>query len=937
MDKQNGSEKKTGELQHILLLVALVAVLCAFVYGGFLSGGKFYAYTDMGSDTYNSYWPGYSYFVDLYKSGQFSFWNFEEGLGTSVFTNSAFAFDPFISMFLPFSKQALPYVLIYAAVLKILLAGLFFYAYLSLFAFKPYAKMIGSLLFAFSGYMVLGGQHYPAATLMVFMPALFYLYERLALRPTRLIAVMFVFTVAAFLVFCIYYVYMVCLLMPLYVAFRLFTSHRSLYKDLIIRPTLFALLGAGLGAVFVFPTLYVYLTCPRVSGSFASAPVFALDSIVNYQAVVSRLFSNNMAFSMDFYGYDPLLYTGLITLLFVPQCFFYGRVRDRAACAVGCLIVIACLVFPYFRIVMNGFSQVSYRWTFFVVVCALVVCTKGIDHLVAGTGIHRKTLIATALLLLALLAALIMRLDNVSGVTRLWDVLDYGVAGVIVLLYCGLLLCVNRTGRGMKLLKLGLVVLVVADLAWASYRIVNHRDTVSPDIIQKRQGYFDYTGDAIRYLESIDRGLYRVDRSFLSVFLRDSLAHRYKGVHGANSLNHPGYIEFNQELDIPFGLGSVCYIAGFWSRQNLQTLVGVKYYLAKKGHAVPYGYERIYGTGDITVYQNMHALPLGFAYDAYIDYESFSRLENHQKDEALLKAFVSDRSKADPVHLSKLSAADLGNYCLRQDISLLPGRADAVVHGVPDSSFENAFPEKIVIMASNESPVIDITVRAGAYAAGETALNLRMFIECDHSSDAVLSWKKPGEEFAAARSLDVQLRKGLFPYNFGDVSGAINHHALQLDGAGAYDLRLLLRDVSGRIVMRDVAISARYPADMGGYVEDILKLQGRALAIQQYGSDYLRGVIQMDRPGLLFLSIPYDEGWGATVDGRETETEKVNIGFTGIRLDAGHHTVELRYVPPWMLAGKMVSLLSAVILFLICLLQKSRRLIFNEHAESKTF
>ena len=937
MIKLLDNAKKTGELKHIILLVFLLVVLCAFVYGDFLSGGKFYAYTDTGRDTYNNYLPVYSYFTDVYRSGQFSFWNFEEGLGTSVFTNSALAFDPFIIMFLPFCKQTLPYVLIYAAVLKILLAVLFFYAYLSLFAFKPYAKMIGSLLFAFNGYMVLAGQHYPAATLMVFTPVLLYMYERLALRPTRLVVVMFVFTVSALLVFCPYYAYMVCVLMPLYVVVRLFTSHRSVYKDLIIRPTVFALLGAGLGAVFVFPTLYVYLTCPRVSGSFASAPVFALDSIANYQAVASRLFSNNMAFSMNFFGYDPLLYAGLITLLLVPQCFFYGRVRDRAACAVGCLIVLACLVFPYCRIVMNGFNHVTYRWTFFVVVCAIVVGTKGVDHLIAGAGIHRKTLIATTLLLLALLAALIMRLDNVAGVTRLSDVLDYGVAGVIILLYCGLLLCVNRTGRGMKLLKLGLAVLVVVDLAWASYRIVNCRDTVSPDIIQKRQGYFDYTGDVMRYLESIDRGLYRVDRSFLSVSWRDSLAHRYKGVQAANSLNQPGYIEFNQALDIPFPIGSICNIAGFGSRQNLQTLVGVKYFLAKKGHAVPYGYERIYGTGDITVYQNMHALPLGFAYDAYIDYESFSRLENHQKDEALLKAFVPDRSKADPVHLSKLSAADLSNYCFRQDISLLPGRVDAVVHGVPDSSFENAFPEKIVIQASHESPVIDITVGPGAYALCGTALNLRMLIECDLASDAVLYWKKPGEEFAAARSLDVQLRKRLFLYNFGDVTGAINHHALQLDGAGAYDLRLLLRDVSGQIVIRNVAISARYPADMGGYVEDVLKLQGRALAIQQYGSDYLRGDIRLDHPGLLFLSIPYDEGWWATVDGRETETEKVNIGFTGIRLDAGHHTVELRYVPPWMKAGKIVSLLSAVILFLICLLQKPRRLIFNEHVESKAF
>ena len=124
---------------------------------------------------------------------------------------------------------------------------------------------------------------------------------------------------------------------------------------------------------------------------------------------------------------------------------------------------------------------------------------------------------------------------------------------------------------------------------------------------------------------------------------------------------------------------------------------------------------------------------------------------------------------------------------------------------------------------------------------------------------------------------------------------------------------------------------------MEAYAHDVLKLQGRALNIQQYGSDYLRGDIQMDRPGLLFFSIPYDAGWGATVDGRETETEKVNIGFTGIRLDAGHHAVELRYVPPWMKAGKIVSLLSAAVLLVIFLRLKPRRAFLNKCAQSRAF
>ncbi|MBM4310596.1 MAG: YfhO family protein [Deltaproteobacteria bacterium] len=915
MVKLTGSAIKTEDCKHIILLIVLVALLCSVVYGGFLSGRKFYAYTDVGSDTYNNYWPAYSYFVDVYKTGTFGFWNFEEGLGTSIFTNSDLVFDPFILLFLPFDKTTLPFVLVYAAVLKILLAALFFYIYLSQFSIQPYAKMIGALLYAFNGYMILTGQHYHAATLMVFMPAYLYLYERLALRPTRLVAFMYAVTLAVFLIFCIYYVYFVCLLMPLYILFRWLSSERGTFKDFIIRPALFSCIGAGLGAFLVFPTLYVYLTCPRVSGSLSGANIFSLDSAANYYAVLSRFFSNNAAFSKHLHWYDPALYCGLITLLIVPQIVWHGRIRDRLICGLGFCIVCAALVFPYFRIVMNGFSHTTYRWSFFVILCAIAVGAKALDHLVRTGNVHKKTLAATALVLFSLLAAVILRL-NAYGSGR--DLLDYGAAGVIIALYCGVFMCMSRAGM-MPLLKTLLVLLVAVELAWASYRIVNDRETVSPDSINNRQGYYDYTSDAIAYLRSIDDGFYRVDRSFMSVFLRDSLLHRYMGLQAANSMNHPSYIEFNCAVDVPSLYGTFCYLPGFWSRQNLQTLTGVKYFLAKKGHAVPFGYEYMHTAGDIDIFENRHALPLGFVYDACIDHATFSRLENHQKDEVLLKAFVAEPGTPVPAHVSNVSSEEPTNYLYRKEVPFLPGQFDVAIHGVPEASVDNALPATISIRAFDESPVLDFSTQPISGTPGEAFLNIRMGIECDHAADAVLYWKKPTEEFSSDRSVDVRIKKGWYAYNFGDSVGTLSHFngAIRLDCSEPHDVRLVIKNVRGNVTVDKLAITARYPRNMLPYVYDTAKLRQGGLKVTTISSDYLQGEIELDSPKLLFLSIPYDEGWKARVNGRRAQTEKVTIGFTGIYLDKGYNLVEMRYVPPWMTAGKIVSIVSIFVLLLV--------------------
>ena len=144
-----------SEIKYILLLVTLILIISGVLYKDFLLGEKLYIYTDQGRDTLNNYWPFYSYLINAIKSHQLSFWLFQDGLGNNNFSNSDLIFDPFNIILLLFNQQTLPYAFGYIAVLKILLAGLFFYLYISCFDIMPYVRIIGSLLYSFNGYMIL--------------------------------------------------------------------------------------------------------------------------------------------------------------------------------------------------------------------------------------------------------------------------------------------------------------------------------------------------------------------------------------------------------------------------------------------------------------------------------------------------------------------------------------------------------------------------------------------------------------------------------------------------------------------------------------------------------------------------------------------------------------------------------------------------------------
>ncbi|MDR0199458.1 MAG: YfhO family protein [Streptococcaceae bacterium] len=61
--------------------------------------------------------------------------------------------------------------------------------------------------------------------------------------------------------------------------------------------------------------------------------------------------------------------------------------------------------------------------------------------------------------------------------------------------------------------------------------------------------------------------------------------------------------------------------------------------------------------------------------------------------------------------------------------------------------------------------------------------------------------------------------------------------------------------------------------------------------------------------GDLFLTIPYDKGWQATVDGSKVTVKRAQSGFMKITLPKGKHTVVLHFWPAGLSAGIGLSLL----------------------------
>jgi hypothetical protein len=81
--------------------------------------------------------------------------------------------------------------------------------------------------------------------------------------------------------------------------------------------------------------------------------------------------------------------------------------------------------------------------------------------------------------------------------------------------------------------------------------------------------------------------------------------------------------------------------------------------------------------------------------------------------------------------------------------------------------------------------------------------------------------------------------------------------------------------------------------------------------IDNYG--YSAKII-LDKPNLVFFSVPYDKGWTATVDGTPIKIEQVNVGFMAVLCPAGTSSIRFNYMTPGLFTGIEITGVSILVL-----------------------
>ena len=100
------------------------------------------------------------------------------------------------------------------------------------------------------------------------------------------------------------------------------------------------------------------------------------------------------------------------------------------------------------------------------------------------------------------------------------------------------------------------------------------------------------------------------------------------------------------------------------------------------------------------------------------------------------------------------------------------------------------------------------------------------------------------------------------------------------------------------------------------FIDAVSQLNEEPLLVDSYTDTRIEGRVTALSDGLLFTSIPYEEGWTVYVDGAAVETQAYADAFLSIALPAGDHAICMEYMPAGLKQGAALSLVSLLILLL---------------------
>lgn len=827
---------------------------------------------------------------EFFKSG-FERFNFNIGLGQDVLSTYHYygLTDPLSAIFLIKSINAIDMYTL-KIFLRIYLAGISFIIMCEYFKAdkKSINSALGAIIYAFSNYALTPGMMHPFfINAMIFLPIMIIGVNRLVYKNKILLFVV---------------IFSLSLIVNVYLSIIL--SITAFVYALVCIIDLFKKKGFSCAMKYFTNGIFSYLIAFFISGIISFPVIYSIitNSIRNIENKVELPFiMSKNELILYFYGLFKtpnsnnfaLVGISIIVLFTIIDLFIN---KENWKLKIISILTLLLIISPKIHKVFGGFLYDNYRWYFIVVLLLSYIFVMRIDSMIESKKYKKIALCIISIFIISAYAykTFLRYLNNenlqaIKSKTILIDDMLPIILSITIII--AILFIKNVKYKKTVIFSVVLFSISINMLVYAKQNVYSNV-FVKRNILNEKLVKYNKYEDLLTSKDDF----FRVDNpntaenNYSDIFKYNSIPINY-------SIENKNFSKFNLEY-INTGAIPITVVRGFDSRSILNGIVSTKYFLGKS--KMPYGYEKKYDG----LYENKYFLPFGYTYDKYVRSNEISNLDVLKKQEILLNACIVDGEKNYSLDTDKIEL--LSDDFFRKS-NLLSTTLDFKPYKNITIDGKKAISEldKNKTIENNKDDIV--IFEYDAKYSGE--LYLRIDNQDVFKNNPIIYLKNNDEvavyDFISKNSNWYAGEKEKL-INVGYINTGKNKLEITIPNKGSFDLSKITLDL----------------VNLDNYKNKIDNLKNEHLENVVFNKNGFKGSIRNEKNKLLFVSIPYGEGWSAFIDGKESKIIKANTGFMAVELSKGNHDVEFIYKRPLQNVGFISSILGILILIVFIVLKR---------------
>mgnify|MGYP000757119174 FL=1 len=685
---------KLSKNRYLLYLLIISTLMFVILYNKMIFHGYIYAYYDIGRDTLATYIPRYFFDSDWIRQGKTSQYCLQNGLGVYTYNPVYKYIFPYNFLLMFCNNSNLNIVLLVSLFIKIMIICSVSYLYFKGITGNEKAAFVAGLVWTFSSYMVVWGQHYQFASLVLEFTVGIYVLQRYLEDKTG--GALLVIPLVLMVWDSYFHLYMNGIFFAIYTVVWLFVNKRNIkiYLKKLAGLIIMAVVACGIAMIQLLPALQSFFASTRTEDVSVSDQGLELFYSKKYLITfIGRFLSANMlgvgnGYTGAYNYYEAALLSCSVIVVFSIIFLFYGKYVKRVI-GLGILVVVS-LISPVVSQLI-GMNDKKQRWSYMIIYIfciSVAFFVKGILEFEDRQTLHkilkRTVLVSDVIGVVALTVLLIVQ--KLTEITVCKRALLCCVAFFVI--YSVLLLSIGqKKQKYMSGLFAGILIL---ELILSNYASINSRY-----ILQEKQWdetYFnDGTTEAVTQLKELDSGIYRVNKTYISVGENDALVQGYNGLAVYNSLNTSELINFYKSAGYELINGFSHWLSVPVYDYYINCLLGTKYVitLPDEDLSTP-EYKLLLETEYKKIYENQYALPFGYLYSDRVYSSDIDSLERVNRQKLLTKYFYITEENQKYGNEIKATHVDTEAVTNIEHTAVLENIQSLQKTGMTDISFEDS-------------------------------------------------------------------------------------------------------------------------------------------------------------------------------------------------------------------------------------------------------